>query len=75
MVVNIRWLGNASFELQIDRMTIMVDPFLTHPKWFQVFGGKVQPDQSVIQSNIFSCDHILVTHAHFDHCMDIPIIY
>jgi L-ascorbate metabolism protein UlaG (beta-lactamase superfamily) len=74
MLFQFRWLGNAGFEFQIHQTTIIVDPFLTRPQLLQVFFGRVQPDETALQSHIQRCDHILVTHAHFDHCMDAPEI-
>lgn len=74
MTINLRWLGNAGFEFKMDGLTVIVDPFLTRPKAHQVYFGRVAPDQAALQKHIPRCDHILVTHAHFDHCMDAPEI-
>ncbi len=72
--MKIKWLGNAGFEFRIDRTTLLVDPFLTRPKAYQTYFGRIAPDQAALQRYIPVCDHILVTHAHFDHCMDAPAI-
>lgn len=74
MQIILRWLGNAGFEFQIEETTILVDPFLTRPKPHNIIFGRVQPDQAALQKHVPRCDHILVTHAHFDHCMDAPEI-
>ena len=74
MTIILRWLGNAGFEFQIDGLIIIVDPFLTRPKARQIYFSRVAPDQAALRKQILHCDHILVTHAHFDHCMDAPEI-
>ena len=70
----IRWLGNAGFEFQLGETKLIIDPFLTRPKFWQTYFGRVTPDKTVLQEHIPHCGHILITHAHFDHCMDAPEI-
>jgi len=53
---------------------LMVDPFLTRPKMTRVYSGRVSPDSLAINAYIKRCDHILVSHTHFDHFMDAPEI-
>jgi hypothetical protein len=36
--------------------------------WF----GRVRPNKELIAEKIRRCDFVLVTHAHFDHIMDVP---
>jgi L-ascorbate metabolism protein UlaG (beta-lactamase superfamily) len=36
--------------------------------WF----GQVEPNHDLIAEKIQQCDSILITHAHFDHLMDVP---
>ncbi len=74
MTIFLRWLGNAGFELKMDDLTLIVDPFLTRPKVRNLYFGRVEPDKAPLRKHIAHCDHILVTHAHFDHCMDAPEI-
>lgn len=74
MPLTLRWLGNAGFEFQFKSTIFHIDPFLTRPKAGQIFFGHVAPDETALQKHIPHVDHILVTHAHFDHCMDVPEI-
>ena len=74
MTIFLRWLGNAGFEFEMGGLTLIVDPFLTRPKAHNLFFGRVEPDEAALRKHIARCDHILVTHAHFDHCMDAPEI-
>ena len=74
MSIQMRWLGNAGFEFEMGGLTLIVDLFLTRPKARNLFFERVEPDEAALRKHIPRCDHILVTHAHFDHCMDAPEI-
>jgi L-ascorbate metabolism protein UlaG (beta-lactamase superfamily) len=74
MQISYRWLGNAGFEFKLGKTIILVDPFLTRPKKSQVYFGRVDPDSQAIKTQIKDCNHILVSHTHFDHFMDVPEI-
>jgi len=74
MSIQLRWLGNAGFEFQMGQTTLIVDPFLTRPRFIQTYFGRVAPDEAALCKCIPRCDAILVTHAHFDHCMDAPAL-
>lgn len=61
MTFNIRWLGTACFEIQMENgKTIVIDPYL---------------DDSVSApircEEIKNCDFIFLTHGHYDHVLDV----
>lgn len=74
MEIFIRWLGNAGYEFTLGQQTLLIDPFLTRPRRQNAYFGRVTPDIDAIHEHIHACDHILVSHAHFDHFMDVPEI-
>jgi len=60
--VNIRYLGHATFTLEHDGTTVLIDPFLSsNPK-------------APVSADELSADAILVTHGHFDHTEDVVAI-
>jgi len=67
-----RWLGVAGIELQVRDEILIIDPCLTRPAMQQAWFGRVHPDRELIAQKIQRCDYVLVTHAHYDHVMDVP---
>jgi len=55
----VKWLGHASFEIFIDGVTVLIDPWI-----------KENPVAPISLSDIKKCDIILVTHDHGDHLGD-----
>lgn len=51
---------------------LAVDPYFTRIPLWQVLLGRPKPNRSLIHARLPACDDILVTHAHFDHLMDVP---
>ncbi len=48
------------------------DPFLTRPPFRRRWLGRVRSDSVLVATTIPQCDFVLVTHAHWDHAMDVP---
>jgi L-ascorbate metabolism protein UlaG (beta-lactamase superfamily) len=67
-----RWLGVAGIELQVNEKILAVDPFVTRPPMRHMWYGRVTPNRALIEDKIRHCDYVLVTHAHWDHAMDVP---
>lgn len=61
-------------QLTINGCILLVDPFLTRPPMHNVLWGKPTSDAVLLAAKIPHADHILVTHAHYDHLMDVPEI-
>ena len=71
-VVRFRWLGVAGIELSVNDQVLLIDPYLTRLPFWRVAFGRVRPNRELIAEKIQHCDFVLVTHAHFDHLMDVP---
>jgi len=64
------WLGHASFLIQLDGVSLLVDPALRA----EIFGGirrNVAPGLAV--EELPPIDAALVTHTHYDH-LDLPTL-
>jgi L-ascorbate metabolism protein UlaG (beta-lactamase superfamily) len=66
----ITWLGHASFLIQLDGVSLLVDPALM-PKIFGGIRRNVPPGVAI--EDLPPIDAVLVTHSHYDH-LDLPTI-
>lgn len=72
MSISFRWLGVAGLELSVNNHVLVIDPYFTRFPLRKALLGRVEPDRELIAEKIQHCDFVLITHAHFDHCMDVP---
>ena len=70
--IRFRWLGVAGIELSVNDQVLSIDPYLTRLPFWRVAFGRVRPNRELIAEQIQHCYFVLVTHAHFDHLMDVP---
>ncbi|HEX9134023.1 MAG TPA: MBL fold metallo-hydrolase [Ktedonobacteraceae bacterium] len=68
----IRWLGVAGIELRVNEQILVIDPFVTRPPWRRMWLGHVRSNSALVAATVPRCDFVLVTHAHWDHVMDVP---
>lgn len=68
-----RWLGVAGIELRASEV-LTIDPFFTRPPLWALDMGRWSPREDLVRSVLPRCDRVLVTHAHFDHLMDVPAV-
>lgn len=60
--------------MTIKTRVLLIDPFLTRPPLHNILWGRPASDAGLLAARIPHADHILVTHAHYDHLMDVPEI-
>ena len=66
----VTWLGHASFLVQLDGVSLLLDPALG-PKLFGGIERNVPP--GVALRDLPKIDAVLVSHSHYDH-LDLPTI-
>ncbi|WP_171173759.1 metal-dependent hydrolase [Ruegeria sp. HKCCD8929] len=60
--MNIIWLGHGSFRIETEGQVLLIDPWLT--------GNPSLPEEHH-DAAIEGATHILLTHTHFDHVVDV----
>jgi len=61
--MKINYYGHSALHLEINGKSILVDPFIS-----------ANPKASKIDVNALKADYILLTHAHYDHIIDVEAI-
>jgi L-ascorbate metabolism protein UlaG (beta-lactamase superfamily) len=69
-----RWLGTAGVELECDGERLLIDPYLSRVPFRFIFFGRPVSNRQLIRSRLSEARAVLVTHPHFDHLMDVPVV-
>jgi L-ascorbate metabolism protein UlaG (beta-lactamase superfamily) len=80
--VRLTYLGTNGYEFEFKGHRLLVDPYFSRVGFLSVaLGYRIQPNISRVDDGLrhLACDNcrtdaVLVTHGHFDHLLDVPII-
>lgn len=69
-----QWLGVGGLVFLAEGEALAIDPFFSRPPLRCLFLGRPEPDLVRVVRYLPRCNHVLVTHAHWDHVMDVPAV-
>src|SRR5690348_11445658 len=75
--IKITYLGNAGWQIEDSKNTILVDPYLSEFKAQGTDNPQITEDDPIaaretaqIDTHVHKADYILITHGHDDHMLD-----
>jgi len=77
--IRVTYLGVNGFQFETNGHALLVDPYFTRiGLWAGALNERIESNQNRVESGLRhvrrNVDAILVTHAHFDHLLDVPEI-
>ena len=72
--VGVTWLGTAGFAIEHQGHVVLIDPYLTRASLSRCLLAPLRTDAALVRRHVPRADAIVLSHTHFDHALDAPVI-
>lgn len=72
--MEIQYLGTAGWYFTASGGALLIDPYFTRVPLRRLAFGPLVPDAEMVRRYTPPADWILVSHSHFDHLLDVPVV-
>jgi L-ascorbate metabolism protein UlaG (beta-lactamase superfamily) len=72
--VRVTWLGTAGFAIEHQGHVLLLDPYLTRASLSRCLFAPLHADAVLARRLVPRADAIVLSHTHFDHALDVPVI-
>lgn len=72
--IAVTWLGTAGFAIEHDGHVLLFDPYLSRPSLGRCLLSPLRADAELARRHTPRADAIVLSHTHFDHALDTPMI-
>lgn len=70
--ITLAYLGTAGWHLSAEDSALLIDPYFTRAGLLRVAVGRLRSDSAAVARYSPPADTLLVSHAHYDHLLDVP---
>lgn len=72
--IRVTWLGTAGFAIEHEQHVLLLDPYLTRASLSRCLLAPLRADPALAPRWVPRADAIVLSHTHFDHALDTPLI-